>query len=170
MPVTAPNGTPIANGNVGPYLDPLSKILLNQMPLPNTASNGTYNWITTNLIRQQPLAGAGTRRLLASDNDKFFGSYSIEKGVAGVPQNEYYSARGNLGGINVPGGGLLSTLQLACWRASNYTHIFSASLTNEFYAAGAYARPGLRGEDAVGDREQSLPGSIQERQRGAAHS
>ena len=72
-----------------------------------------------------------------SDNDKIFGSYSIEKGVSGVPQNEYYSARGNLGGINVPGGGLLSQLSSHVGDL-NYTHIFGPSLTNEFYAAAVY--------------------------------
>lgn len=138
VPVTAPNGTAIANGNVGPYLDPLSKILLNQMPLPNTTSNGTYNWITTNLIRNDLWQARGRVDYSASEKDKVFGSYSIEKGVAGVPQNEYYSARGNLGGINIPGGGLLSTFSSHVG-SLNYTHIFSASLTNEFYAAGAYA-------------------------------
>ena len=138
VPVTAPNGTALANGNVAPYVDPLSKIILNQMPLPNTPSNGTYNWITTNLIRNDLWQARGRMDFAASDNDKVFGSYSIEKGVAGVPQNEYYSARGNIGGINVPGGGLLSTF--ASHVASlNYTHIFGPSLTNEFYAAGAYA-------------------------------
>ncbi len=137
VPVTAPNGTPLVNGNIAPYLDPLSKIILNQMPLPNTTSNGTYNWITTNLIRNDLWQAKGRVDYAASDNDKIFGSYSIEKGVAGVPQNEYYSARGNLGGVNVPGGGLISPVSSHVG-SLNYTHIFGPSLTNELYAAGVY--------------------------------
>jgi hypothetical protein len=137
VPVTAPNGSPVVNWNIGSYLDPLSKIILNGMPLPNTTSNGTYNWITTNLINNDLWQARGRFDLAASDKDKVFGSYSIEKGQQGVPQNEYYSARGNLGGINVPGGGLVSTIASHVAEL-NYTHIFSSSLTNEFYIAGAY--------------------------------
>ncbi len=140
VPVTAPNGTPIVNGNISTHLDPLSKIILNQMPLPNTTPTGSspYNWITTNLIRNDLWQASGRVDYAASEKDHFFGRYGIEKGTSGVPQNEYYSARGNLGGVNVPGGGLLSTF--ASHVASlNYTHIFNSTLTNEFYAAGAYA-------------------------------
>jgi hypothetical protein len=137
VPVTAPNGTPLVNGNVGAYLDPLSKLILNGMPLPNTTSNGTYNWITTNLVNNNLWQAKGRFDLAASDKDHVFGSYSIEKGQQGVPQNEYYSPRGNLGGVNVPGGGLVSTIDSQTAQL-NYTHIFSSSLTNEFYIAGAY--------------------------------
>jgi len=138
VPQTAPNGTALVNGNVGPYLDPLSKIILNEMPLPNTPSNGTYNWITTNLVRNDLWQARGRMDFNPNDKNKLFASYSVEKGSSGVPQNEYYSARGNLGGINVPGGGLLSTF--ASHIASlNYTQVFSPSVTNEFYAAGGYA-------------------------------
>ena len=54
-----------------------------------------------------------------------------------MPQNEYYSPRGNLGGVNIPGGGLVSTVSSHV-ASFNYTHIFGSTLTNEFYAAGAY--------------------------------
>lgn len=136
VPVTAPNGAAVVNGNIAPYLDPLSKIILNQMPVPNVASNGTYNWITTNLINNNLWQARG-RVDYSGDRDKLFGTYSIEKGTAGVPQNEYYSARGNLGGVNVPGGGLLSPVSSHV-ASINYTHIFNSTLTNEFYVAGAY--------------------------------
>ncbi len=138
VPVTAPDGSPLTNGNVGAYLDPLSKIVLNEMPLPNTPSNGTYNWITTNLINNDLWQARGRMDYNPTDKNQFFGVYSIEKGTQGVPQNEYYSARGNLGGINVPGGGLVSAF-VSHIASFNFTHIFSPSLTNEFFAAGAYA-------------------------------
>ncbi len=166
VPVTAPNGTRLTNGNVSAYLDPLSKIILNQMPLPNTPSNGTYNWITTNLIRNDLWQARGRMDYAASDNNKVFGSYSIEKGVSGVPQNEYYSARGNIGGINVPGGGLLSTFSSHV-ASLNYTHIFGPSLTNEFYAAGAYAVQNFVNNSAR-CCQQSISRRVQERQRCAA--
>ena len=42
-----------------------------------------------------------------------------------------------MGGINIPGGGLISTI-VSHLASLDYTHIFGPSLTNEFYAAGAY--------------------------------
>ena len=139
VPVTAPDGTALATpGNIAPYLDPLSKIILNEMPLPNTPSNGDYNWITTNLVNNNLWQAHGRVDFNPGDNDKIFANYGIEKGASGVPQNEYYSARGGLGGINLPGGGLLSIFKSHI-ASVDYTHLFSASLTNEFYAAGAYA-------------------------------
>ncbi len=137
VPVTSPTGGTLTNGNVGQYLDPLGKIVLNEMPLPNTPSNGTYNWITTNLINNDLWQARGRVDYAATDKDRLFAVYGIEKGVTGVPQNEYYSARGNLGGINVPGGGLVSTLQ-SHLASLNYVHVFTPSLTNSFYAAGVY--------------------------------
>jgi hypothetical protein len=140
VPVTAPNGTPLTNGNVGPYMDPLSKIILNEMPLPNTTPTGgtPYNWITTNLVNNNLWQARGRMDFNPSDKNKFFANYSIEKGASGVPQNEYYSARnGNLGGINIPGGGLISGL-VSHLASLDYTHIFGPTSTNEFYAAGAY--------------------------------
>ncbi|WP_109488837.1 carboxypeptidase regulatory-like domain-containing protein [Occallatibacter savannae] len=137
VPQTAPNGTALANGNIAPYLDPLGKVVMNEMPLPNTQSNGTYNWITTNLVNNNLWQAKGRVDFAISDKDKLFATYSTEQGLSYVPQNEYYSARGNLGGINVPGGGLTS--KYGSHVASlNYTHIFSPSLTNEFFAGGGY--------------------------------
>ena len=64
--------------------------------LPNHASNGTYNYITTNLSKQQPVSGSADASITRGQRQRhrIFGSYSIERGSSGVPQNEYYSARG----------------------------------------------------------------------------
>ena len=137
VPVTAPDGSALVNGNIGPYLDPLSKLILNGFPLPNTASNGTYNYITTNLENNDLYQVRGRFDYAINEKDKLFGNYSIERGSSGVPQNEYYSARGNLGGVDIPGGGLVSIVSSHV-ASLDYTHIFSPSLTNEFYAAGAF--------------------------------
>ena len=137
VPVTAPDGSAITNGNIAPYFDPLGKILLQQMPDPNRASNGIYNRIDTNLIRNDIYQLKGRVDLAANSNNHLFAQYGYENGVQGVPQNEYYSARGNEGGLNIPGGGLLS--KTGSHIASlNYAHVFSPSFTNEFYAGGAY--------------------------------
>lgn len=137
VPVTAPDGSALVNGDISKTFDPLGKIILNDLPLPNTVSNGTYNYITTNLIRNDIYQVHGRVDLAASERNHFFFNYGYENGVQGVPQNEYYSARGNLGGVNIPGGGLLSTTK-SHLASVNYAHSFNASLTNEFYAAGAY--------------------------------
>lgn len=139
VPQTAPNKTALTNGNISAFMDPLGKIVLNEMPLPNATPTGSspYNWITTNLVGNNLWQARGRVDYSPNDNNKIFGVYSIEKGASGVPQNEYYSARGNLGGINVPGGGLMSTIQSHI-ASVNFTHIFSPTLTNELYVAGAY--------------------------------
>ncbi len=137
VPVTAPDGSALTNGDISKYLDPFGSIVLNELPLPNTTSNGTYNWITTNLVNNNIWEAHGRFDLAATNTDKIFGTYTIEKGVGGVPQNEYYSARGNLGGVNIPGGGLLSVFS-SHTAALNYSHQFGSSATNEFYLAGAY--------------------------------
>lgn len=137
VPVTGRDGSALVNGNVGAFLDPLGKIILNEMPLPNTPSTGLYNYITTNLINNDLWQARGRVDFAASDKDKLFAVYSIEKGASGVPQNEYYSARGNLGGINIPGGGLVSTIS-SHLATLNFTHVFTPSLTNSFYAGAVY--------------------------------
>ncbi len=58
-----------------------------------------------------------------SEKNKFFANYGIEKGASGVPQNEYYSPRGPMGGINVPGGGLISTLAFAPRQPGLHPHL-----------------------------------------------
>lgn len=137
IPSTGPQGQALVNGNIAPYLDPLSKAIFNELPLPNIASNGQYNFIQTNLINNDLYQVKGRVDYAISDRNKLFGVYSVERGAAGVPQVEYYSPSGPLGGVNTPGGGLLSTInsQIASF---NLTTIFSPTLTNEFYAAGAY--------------------------------
>jgi hypothetical protein len=139
VPMTGPQGQTISNGNIGPYLDPLSKAILNGLPLPNTVATPAtnYNWITTNLINANYWQTKGRVDLALSDKHKLFGSYSIFKGNQGIPQNPYYSARGSLGGINAPGGGLLDTIQSHA-ASLNFTSILSTTLTNELYAGGVY--------------------------------
>jgi hypothetical protein len=137
IPTTGPQGQALVNGNISAFLDPLSSVILNEMPLPNTASTGTYNWTTTNLVDNNLYQAKIRVDDHISDNMQVFGVYSVERGTNGVPQAEYYSPRGNLGGVNIPGGGLISTIdsQIA---SLNITNTFGPTLTNEFYGAGIY--------------------------------
>ena len=137
IPSTGPQGQALVNGNIAPYLDPLSVRILNSLPLPNAPSNGQYNFIQTNLVDNDLYQAKGRFDYAISDKNKLFGVYSVERGNNGVPQVEYYSPSGPLGGVNTPGGGLLSSVnsQIA---SINLTTIFGPTLTNEFYGAGAY--------------------------------
>ncbi len=136
IPQTGPNGQPLNNGQLT-NIDKNVQALLNTMPLPNTASTGTYNWITTNLINNDLWEAHARVDDQISSKHKLFAVYTKETGASGVPQNEYYSARGTFGGTNVPGGGLKSTINSEIG-AFNFTSIFSPTLTNELFGQGAY--------------------------------
>ncbi len=137
VPMTGKNGQPLINGQLGTNLDPVTQALLNTLPLPNEASNGGFNYITTNLIDNDLWQARGRIDYAINDKNKLFIVYSKEAGKAGVPQVPYYSPRGNLGGVNTPGGGLLSTINSEIG-SLNYSSIISPTLTNEFFLAGAW--------------------------------
>ena len=136
IPQTGPDGSPLNNGQVR-AIDKNVQSLLGTLPLPNTASTGTYNWITTNLVNNDLWQAHARVDDQISQKHKLFVVYTKEAGAAGVPQNEYYSARGTFGGTNVPGGGLKSTINSEIG-SFNFTSILSATLTNELFAQGAF--------------------------------
>ncbi len=137
--VTGKNGQPLANNNLGTNIDPVTQALLNTMPLPNeTPTAAGFNYITTNLIDDDLWQAKGRIDYSISEKNKLFVVYSTERGKSGVPQVEYYSPRGNLGGTNTPGGGFLSDF-VGEIGSFNFTTIVNPSLTNEFYGAGAWA-------------------------------
>ncbi len=137
QPQSGPKGQALTNGNIAAYLDPGALAVINTLPLPNVASNGQYNWITTNLVDNNLWQARGRIDYSINDKNKLFVVYSTERGKAGNPQAEYYSPRGNLGGVNIPGGGLLSTINSELG-SLNLTTIFTPTLTNEFYVAGSW--------------------------------
>lgn len=136
IPQTGPNGAPLVNGQVT-SIDKSVQALLNTMPLPNTASTGTYNWITTNLVNNDLWEAHARIDDQITAKHKFFAVYTKEAGSSGVPQNEYYSARGTFGGTNVPGGGLKSTINSEIG-SFDFTSILTPTLTNELFGQGAF--------------------------------
>jgi hypothetical protein len=138
VPVTGKNGAPLSNGQLGANLDPTNQALLGTLPLPNqpTNSNG-FNYITTNLVNNDLWQGQARVDLNLNQKNKIFAMYSTERGKAGIPQVEYYSPRGPLGGTNTPGGGLLSDLNSEIGTV-NWTSIVSPTLTNEFSLSAAW--------------------------------
>ena len=141
VPQTGPQGQTIINGNIAPYMDAESKLVFSQMPLPNlsgAARTGAYNYITTNLVDNNLYQARGRMDYAISDRNKLFGTYSVEKGTAYEPNGIYsYIPSVPFGNVNTPGGGEVSSLGSHV-ASLNFTSVISPSLTNEFYAAGAY--------------------------------
>ncbi len=136
-PQTGPQGQALVNGNLGAFLDPGALAIINSLPLPNTTSNGQYNYITTNLIDNNLWQARGRVDYSINDRNKLFVVYSTERGKSGVPQAEYYSPRGSLGGVNIPGGGLLSTINSELG-SLNLATVFTQTLTNELTISGSW--------------------------------
>ncbi len=137
IPQQGPNGAPLVNGQVT-AIDPGGRALLNTLPLPNVASNGTYNYITTNLTDNNLWEAHGRIDDQIGEKNRIFAVYTKEAGKSGVPQNEYYSARsGTTGGTNLPGGGLLSTINSETG-SFNLTTVVSPKITNELFGQAAY--------------------------------
>jgi hypothetical protein len=138
VPVTGKNGAPLPNGQLGGNVDPVNQLLLQTLPLPNQATTSQgYNYAVTNLVNNDLWQAQGRMDYAISDRNKLFVMYSTERGKNGVPQVEYYSPRGALGGTNTPGGGLLSDLNSEVG-SLNLTTLISPTLTNEFFLSGAW--------------------------------
>ncbi len=138
VPVTGKDGSALVNGQLGPFVDPTNQALLNTLPLPNqpTTAQG-FNYITTNLVDNDLWQGQARVDDSIGQKNKMFIMYSTERGKNGVPQVEYYSPRGSLGGTNTPGGGLLSDLNSEIGTL-NLTTIFTPTLTNSISVSGAW--------------------------------
>jgi hypothetical protein len=136
-PVTDLSGATLATPGQLTTINPVTSQILNSLPLPNETSANGFNYITTNLIDNDLWQARGRVDYSINDKNKLFVVYSKEAGKAGVPQNEYYSPRGNLGGVNVPGGGLLSDINSEIG-SLNYTAIISPKITNELYIGGSW--------------------------------
>jgi hypothetical protein len=141
VPQTAPNGTPVINGQIGQYLDPEMKLVLASMPLPNLEGNlrsGAENFITTSLVNNNNWQAKGRVDYAISDKNRLFATYGIQKGIGYEPNGIYsYIPAVAFGNVPAPGGGEVSTI-VSHIASLNFSTIFSPTLTNEFYAAGAY--------------------------------
>ena len=137
VPVTGKNGGTLTNGNIAGNLDATTPLLVDTLPLPNEPSSGGRNWTTVNLIDNDLWEARGRVDYAINDNNKLFVVYTKEAGKAGVPESPYYAPSGDLGGVNQPGGGLLSTINSEIG-SLNYTSIISPTITNELFLAGSW--------------------------------
>jgi hypothetical protein len=135
--LTGTSGQPLNNGQLV-NVNPTNQLLLNTLPLPNMPTNASgFNYATTNLVNNDLWQAQGRIDYAISDKNKFFAFYSTERGKNGVPQVEYYSPRGNMGGTNTPGGGMLSDLITEAG-SMNLTTIVNPTITNEFFFSGVW--------------------------------
>ena len=138
------NANPVKNGDLSGYAptsDPLGlgQKLINTLPLPNVPSNGQYNYLQTDFTNNN-LYQLRTRLDYAlSQNTHAFLSYGLESGLQYEPSGAYGRSGGNGmgGGMDTPGGGFTgrATSHVASFEV---TTAFGSSLTNQFYAGGAY--------------------------------
>ena len=133
------NAQPITNGDVSAYIDPLGQALFNSLPLPNTPSNGTYNYLQTDFVNNNLYQIKSRIDDALSDKTHAFLSYGIESGLQYQPATTYGrpGANGMGGGLDTPGGGFTGsvTSHVASFQV---TTVFGSSLTNQFYAGAAY--------------------------------
>jgi Carboxypeptidase regulatory-like domain/TonB-dependent Receptor Plug Domain len=143
VPLGGPLGTtaqPLANGNISPYIDPLGSLLLNSMPLPNVANTtGAYNYINTDFVNSNLYQIKSRVDYALSDKTHMFLAYGLESGLQYEPSSTYGrpGPNGMGGGMDTPGGGFTGTATSNV-ASLEVTTVLSPSLTNQFYAGGAY--------------------------------
>lgn len=136
-PTVDKNGNPVSNGNIANTIDPGAKIMFGLLPLPNMPSNGSYNYLSQNLIDNDMWQLVTRGDVAISDKMKLFARYSTEQGLTGVPQIPYYSPSAVMGGVDTPGGGVISTINSQS-AAANLLMILSATTTNEVFGSLTY--------------------------------
>ena len=143
MPTTGPQGPnvlpAIVNGNISAFPDPLGIAMLNTLPLPNRTSNGQYNYLQTDFVNSNLYQWKTRLDYAISDKTHAFISYGLESGLQYQPSSTYGrpAANGMGGGMDMPGGGYTGT---ATSHVASFevTTVWGPSLTNQFYAGGAY--------------------------------
>jgi hypothetical protein len=136
VPTTQRNGDTISLGTIPSTAFDVNggQALLNALPLPNRTNTGDgYNYVVTNLVNNDLWQARARVDDSFSNKVKFFATYDIERGRSGVPEVPYYSPANSgagMGGVDTPGGGLLSTINSQTG-GLNLTVIPSSRLTNE---------------------------------------
>ncbi|MGB6687761.1 MAG: carboxypeptidase-like regulatory domain-containing protein [Terracidiphilus sp.] len=132
------------------FLDPGALAMMKLLPAPNvpggqTGPNG-YNFIRNNLVNNDLWTAHGRVDFAQSERSKMFGAYTVERGLGGVPQNNYYFGSGSSGGVNTPGGSIEDTNSQSA--VLNWTDVVSSTMTNEAVASIAYVNQVFKAGDA----------------------
>ncbi len=136
VPTATRDGHTIGNGQIASnYFDPATAALLSTLPLPNSAPLNGFNYYHTNLVDNDLWQARARMDYSFSDRVKLFGTYNVERGQQGVPEVPFYSPAQTapMGGIDTPGGGLLST-ENSQTGGVNLTVVLSPRMTNELQA------------------------------------
>jgi hypothetical protein len=143
-----PNGTAVANGNLVGQGNGSGVALLNWLPLPNadpfTNSSG-YNYIQPVLQQQNGSIFHARVDYLINDNNRLSATYGLQRQITQDPVAFGYAPQNS---VLFPG--QVTSGDISNIFSLTYTHIFSASLTNEANAAfSLISEPGNEGNPAA---------------------
>jgi len=116
--------------NLSAYFDPLGVIIDDLNPLPNQTPNATNGWNNYGITPSTPqnrweVTGKATYAF--NDNNKLWGSYTLQEETDSHPLSIWWAPEWTIPYPGVPMGKETAHVYLA-----NYTHVFSATTTNEF--------------------------------------
>ena len=113
------------------------KALMSIVPLPNKANTDGYNYTTLNLENSDSFQLHGRLDFDLNASNKLYAVYGGQFGTTThIPEQIYYSpasGAGLEGGIDTPG--KINSSVHSHMGSVNFTHIFSANMTNEAYAS-----------------------------------
>ena len=122
--------------NLSPYFDPMGKLVDGLNPAANQTpnlSNGWNNYSFSPVTPQDRYEATGKVTYAFNDNNKLWGSYSYQNENDLHPLSIWWAPEWT---IPYPGGGAAGK-ETANLYLVNYTHVFSATSTNEFVFAYA---------------------------------
>ena len=141
-------GLPISGGQIPvSQFDPGAVAILNHLiPLPNQAPTNAqtggvtndvsvFNYKQVNLVNDPSWQARGRIDYAFSDNTKIYFQYNFQHSNGSNPQQIYYSPQTNFGEVNTPGG--ILGVNRSHVASTNFTHVFTATLTNELYAGAS---------------------------------
>ena len=123
-------GNPGTAPNLKPYFDPNGAIVSGINPAANetpSAGNGWNNYTYSPSTPQDRWEATGKVTYAFNDNNKIWGSYTIQKETDNHPLSIWWAPEWSIPYPGKPLGTETAHVYLA-----NYTHVFNASTTNEF--------------------------------------
>jgi hypothetical protein len=143
-----PNGSSVANGNLVGQGNASGIALLNWLPLPNAdpfTNLSGYNYVQP-VTQQQNGSMFHTRvDFSLNDNNKFTGTYGLQKQITQDPVGLGYAPQAS---VLFPG--QVTTGDISNIFSFSYTHVFGASVTNEFDGGfSLISDPGNEGNPAA---------------------
>jgi hypothetical protein len=159
---TYPSGGPVPN--LSKYFDPLGVIVTGLNPVENqkpSAPNGWNNYGYSPATPQDRWEVTGKVNYSINDNNKLWGSYTYQTETDNHPLSIWWAPE-----WTIPYPGQPVGIETAHVYLANYTHVFSASTTNEFVFAEAQfvnntslSKPNAVSRKALGFPAESLFGS-----------